>query len=180
MRHPNDFYPTPKLLTKQLIDRIPIHLSDSIFEPCAGDGAIVHFLQQLGYSIEGNDIDPQFGWNYDLGDATKDMWVSLRTRPDWVITNPPFDRAHLILPLAYECATVGVAFLLRLTYLEPAGNRGEWLRSQSPNFSNLIIFGQPRPSFTNNGKVDSCTVAWMVWRKHWADGCQVDFVFDWK
>ena len=40
------------------------------------------------------------------------------------MTNPPFKVAHLILPHAFKAARVGVAFLLRLTYAEPAKGRG--------------------------------------------------------
>lgn len=90
------------------------------------------------------------------------------TRPDWVITNPPFTSAPQILPLALEHCFVGVAFLMRLSYLEPAGNRGDWLQTYSDQMRHLIVFGQPRPSFTGNGRHDSCTVAWMVWQKNWS------------
>jgi hypothetical protein len=51
--------------------------------------------------------------------------------------------------------------LLRLSYLEPTEDRGAWLNSHPP--TDLIVL--PRISFTGNGKTDSVTCAWIVWRK---------------
>ncbi|MEO9127900.1 MAG: hypothetical protein ABI262_24915 [Microcoleus sp.] len=189
MRRSNDFYATESAVTKVLLDKVSlISIAGSISEPCAGDGAIVDVLcDEHTTNVYTNDIDPQWHCDSNFDASNRDTWEHWRDfnrLPNWTITNPPFNQAHLILPLAYEYSAVGVAFLLRLSYLEPAGerggNRGEWLQSHSQNLSNLIIFGQPRPSFTGNNKTDLCTVAWMVWMKHHRSGTKVDFVFDWK
>ena len=179
MRRANDFYPTEEAVTKQLLKRVAI--KGTVIEPCAGDGAIVRVINQhkdvdVVYT---NDINKAWDCNCHA-DATKSEIWSGWGECDWVITNPPFNQAALILPLAYESATVGIAFLLRLSYLEPTQNRGEWLRSHSSNLTDLIILGQPRPSFTGNGATDSCTVAWMVWRKNAQSDTIVDFVTNWK
>ncbi|MEG4286274.1 hypothetical protein QUB68_24395 [Microcoleus sp. A006_D1] len=182
MRKANDFYPTESAVTKQLLKRVSI--AGTVLEPCAGNGAIASVIDKHeGIDVVyTNDINPAWICHCHA-DATKpEIWRGWQeaNQCDWVVTNPPFNQAALILPLAYEAATVGVAFLLRLSYLEPAGNRGEWLRSHKTKLTNLIILGQPRPSFTGNGKTDSCTVAWMVWRKEARTDTIIDFVTDWK
>ena len=202
MRRKLDLYETDGLLTRHLLRRVNIR--GRIVEPAAGPGAIARVF--LGYEVITNDIDPQHPthfhgdatdpfhpmWNKPFGEA---QWVKdeselvpperqKRFQPDWVIANPPFNEAHNILPLAYSAAQVGVAFLLRLSYLEPCGNRGAWLQAHAPYMTNLIIFGQPRPSFTGNGRTDNVTTAWMVWRKpHLVpleNSTKMDFVPNWK
>jgi hypothetical protein len=181
MRRANDFYPTQSLVTKQLLKRVTI--AGTVIEPCAGDGAMATVLDKHhGIDVVyTNDIDMTRDCHCHA-DVTKPLiWEGWKAnQADWVVTNPPFGQTTEILPLAYEHAKIGVAFLLRLSYLEPTEKRGKWLRSHSSNLTNLIILGQPRPSFTENGKTDLCTVAWMVWRKKATTDTIVDFVFDWK
>ena len=183
MRKPNDFYPTETAVTKLLLKRVPA-IAGMILEPCAGDGAIANVIDKHKgvTSVYTNDINQAWSCNCHEDASKAETWKEWKKTAnfEWIITNPPFNQAHLILPLTYEASLVGVAFLLRLSYLEPAGNRGEWLQLHSQNLSNLIILGQPRPSFTGDGKTDSCTVAWMVWLKHYSGNTKVDFVSDWK
>jgi hypothetical protein len=84
-------------------------------------------------------------------------------QPDWVITNPPFNVAHKILPLALEHCNKGVIALLRLTYLESCKNRASWLRRYQDNLS--ILFLPRRVSFTGDGRTDSACTAWFIWGK---------------
>lgn len=186
MRRKNDAYFSSTELTLQLLNRVSFLDSakqeNTILECCAGNGAIASVLRAKNYETYTSDIDRQYDCDY-YGDATDpkewEIWKDAGYCHS-AITNPPFDVAHLILPLAYEASTIGVAFLLRLSYLEPAKNRAEWLEAHENNMSNLIVFGQPRPSFTDNGKTDTCTTAWMVWKKDWKHGCQNRFVPRWK
>jgi hypothetical protein len=173
-----DAYPTEARVTEVL--RHHVILSGNVLEVCAGAGSMARVLLSEGTTaVFANDINPVYETDYvsDAADAAAEVW---RRQWDWVVTNPPFSQAHEILPLAWENCRVGVAFLLRLTYLEPAGNRADWLQEHSRFMSHLIIFGQPRPSFTNNGKTDSVTTAWMVWQKRHQDGCLVEFAPKWK
>lgn len=185
-----DFYPTPAKLTQELLKRVDI--SGTIFECCAGDGAIAEaFTENPKWEeITTNDIiytpTKKIILDYKADATDPENWHQFEWQFDWIITNPPFTDAHIILPLAWNNCKVGMAMLLRLTYLEPTLNRGEWLQENSKYLTNLIIFGQPRPSFTADGKVDSCTTAWFVWRKEpqsapWnMPGTQIHFVYDWK
>lgn len=160
MRRKNDFYPTPEFATETLLRHVPI--AGTIFEPCVGDHAIARILERRGKVIT-NDIDPSHDSWFQLDAAAPKSWTdhfhSLRS--DWVVTNPPFNQAAHIVPLAYEHAREGAAMLLRLSYLEPVENRGTWLNEHPPTI--LIVL--PRISFTGDGKTDNVTCAWMIWDK---------------
>ena len=178
-----DAYPTETAVTRALLNRVPI--SGIVCEPCAGAGLMAGELQKetAVSSVRTNDIDVEqyarYGRHDFFGDATDplaDVWsypIADFQRPfSWIVTNPPFNQAMGVLRQSWEHASVGVAFLLRLTFLEPAGKRsgerGEWLAAHEDQMTHLITLGQPRPSFTGNGKTDSATVAWMVWQKDWS------------
>lgn len=158
MRRENDFYPTPEWATNDLLNRgIPI--GGWILECCAGDLAIANPLKRAGQVLT-NDIDPNMPVMFHR-DCVMENW-DYGAKIDWVVTNPPFNLAAEIVPLAYQAASEGMAMLLRLSYLEPVKNRGEWLNKHPP--TTLIVL--PRISFTGNGKTDSVTCAWMIWDKH--------------
>jgi len=165
MRRANDFYPTPAWATRELLARVAI--KGAVIEPCMGDGAIARVLDDGGTWVYGSDIDRSRPSCSFYGDAAnRDLWETIQaTMPDdkidWVVTNPPFNRAAEIVPLAFEFAIEGIAMLLRLSFLEPVEDRGAWLNEHPP--TELIVL--PRISFTNDGRTDSVTCAWMVWRK---------------
>jgi len=159
----NDFYPTNVLLTKPLLEEVDI--TGRIIEPCAGDYAIASLLPSEYIT---NDLYPhaEYVCNYNL-DATDpaawQQWEDLEI--DWAVTNPPYNRADEIVPLAFEHTKIGVAVLLRLSYLEPCANRADWLKDNSAHLCQIITLN-PRPRFRSDTQnSDNVTVAWMVWRK---------------
>ncbi len=165
----NDFYPTHERVTQALLSREMI--AGTICEPCAGEGHIVRVLESKGLFVSPNDIT----WPHGFDMTQPENWL-LR---DWTITNPPFNKATPILQNAYEHSRIGVAFLLRLSYLEPCVDRARWLQLHPPT---RVIILNPRPKFRSdtNGS-DSVTTAWFVWRK--SDNSQmtkIDFCNNWK
>lgn len=177
-RRPLDAYPTPTRLTDALLRHVPI--AGHVLEPCAGAGLMADSLIAAPdvRVVYRNDISPGYDTLY-TNDATDPDTVIWNIAPDWVVTNPPYNEAAAILVNAYRSATIGVAFLLRLSFLEPTNGRREWLQAHQEELSDLLIFGSPRPSFTDNGRTDSATVAWMVWRHGWRRGTAVRFVTGW-
>jgi hypothetical protein len=157
-RRQNDRYFTPREATLSLLNEISIHDYDMVLECCHGAGNITNVLNThtnaLVYYTEYED-------NMVLNDATKDYyWDVWKTKElNWVITNPPFNLAHQIVPKAFQNTLGGCAFLLRLSWLEPCKDRAEFLSEHPPN--KVIVL--PRISFTGDGKTDSTTCAWFVW-----------------
>lgn len=194
-----DFYPTPDFATEELLKRVP--MDGTIFECCAGDGRMADVLRRhlellsttgrarhFVRKVITNDIDRRRKTDYHRDMTKPHNW---RTLPpfDWVVTNPPNNVARFILPLAHEHAKVGVAFLVRLSYLEPTKNRYEWLIAHKPH--GVII--TPRISFTikktvhppsekyPNGrtvisKTDCMTTVWCVWYKQRGMSQFIDFI----
>jgi hypothetical protein len=169
-----------KTNTKILIETVP-QFPELCFDPCAGQGSITKGLRGLDCMV--SDIDIEWGLNCP-GDATTvqfwEYWAdSMRRMPsadcrNWAtVTHPPINLASQILPLAYEHSPWGVAFLLRLSDLEPGGDHIDWLKAHADNFRYLIS-GNPLVS-------DTREVAWMVWQRTWSWrslGIRCPFVFN--
>jgi hypothetical protein len=155
-----DFYETPAWMTLSLLTHQPI--VGTVFEPCAGDSAIARVLWKNGLEVITNDLDTRHLTALH-GDASGPrLWSnSMLADVSWVITNPTFSQAFPILDQALQLARVGVAFLLRKTFLEPTAQRGPWFEVHPPD----RIIGLPRHRFRGKGQ-DSCSVDWCIWFKH--------------
>jgi hypothetical protein len=175
----NDFYPTPERLTKSLLTFF--QPDGIVLEPCAGDGAIVNVLknESMIKNVITNDIVN--GKAQHCFDATQRNLYDSIGKVDYVVTNPPFSQpdCQQIIDRCWDKVECGMAFLLRLTYLEPCGNRASFLKNT--NLSKLIIFN-PRPRFREDTKgSDNCTVAWFVWEKRdTKNGTSVIFETNWR
>ncbi|CAN0324330.1 unnamed protein product, partial [Ectocarpus sp. 6 AP-2014] len=84
-------------------------------------------------------------------------YVEERVRPDWVVTSPPYKHAFAILKQAMRVGRMGVAFKLRLTFLEPTKTRGRWLKENAPDRVVML------PRATYRGRGCSSTEAWFIW-----------------
>ena len=157
MRRPKDAYYSPKSLVHPVISEIV--MDGVIFECCNGKGDISDVLREAGKTVLTNDIDPDCA--SDLHNDATDPYFWNRVEVDWVVTNPPFSKAAEIVQLAYEHAKVGIAFFLRLSFLEPCKGRVEFLEKYPPN----EVYVMPRISFTGDGSKDLVTGMWAVWRK---------------
>ena len=157
-RRKNDFYPTASWLTEVLLELYP-SIGGTIFECCSGDLDMARVLGTISsVTVVTNDIDETKPAMFHV-DATKSAYYKWDF--DWIVTNPPFNRAMEILQVSYDHAKVGVAMLLRLSFLEPTKNRSDWLSTHPPTY--MIVL--PRHSFTGDGNTDSVTAAWMIWDK---------------
>lgn len=159
-RREHDFYETAPWMTRALRSRIPI--TGTVLEPCAGRGAIgaVLALDMRIERIVNNEPyqpEPAIPYWYQLDATAPASWAKFPA-VDWVVTNPPFNKASAIVPLAHAHARIGVVMLLRLSWLEPTDDRAEFLAAHPP-----AVIGLPRHDFRGDGSTDSVTSAWMVW-----------------
>ncbi len=178
-----DKYFTPAWQTRALLANQPI--SGTVLEPCAGDGAIARVIErqqwkefqdsrngvQSSSALVTNDIDPQSVGVYHIDASSEDLYKLEKyggVGPvDWVVSNIPYKMplCRDIVMNAVRFARIGVAMLLRLSFLEPTAKvhpRGPWLSSRAPD--RILIL--PRYSYTQDGHSDSCTTAWMIWLRH--------------
>lgn len=156
-----DFYETPSFMVRSLLHFHPAIAGSIVLECCAGRNAIGRVLRdEAGCTLYTNDLDPRHPANTTRDATNGNYWMHEAPLVDWVITNPPFNDAMKILPLALMRARVGVAFLLRKTFLEPTEDRGPWLERNPPTRA----IGQPRYSFRGSGS-DSVSCDWYLWEK---------------
>src|SRR5690606_7497035 len=112
-RRPLDAYFTPAGYTRALLHTLPWVREDlrahDVIEPCVGTGNIVTALTREGIRVlVTNDLDVRYAADYHL-DATLPSTWTLLGHPDWIVTNPPYNVADTLVPLAYEQATRGIA-----------------------------------------------------------------------
>lgn len=150
-RMANDFYPTPKECTYALMDYLELPRDVRIWEPAAGDGAIINALSDRGYNnVFGTDI--QHG---------VDFLTEKIGGVDWIITNPPFFLAEKFIRHAHELG-VPFAFLLKSQYWHSA-KRQKLFNEIRPACVLPLTW---RPDFTGQGNslMDMC---WNVWDPWW-------------
>ena len=160
-RRAHDFYPTPAWATRILLREWPAITGHGVLEPCHGQGAITDELRAIGRCrVETNDLLAIPGADFQLDATAPASWRRF-SLSDWVITNPPFSHAFPILQHAYAYTRGGrgVAFLLRLSFLEPTRDRRAFLVAHPPE--GVLVL--PRISFTGDGKTDNVTAAWFIW-----------------
>lgn len=158
-----DAYYTPAWMSRELFKQHPI--KGTVFECCAGDGAIARIAREHGCTVYTGDIDSSLDVDFVYDAASPECPIS---DCDWWITNPPFGCADSIVFNAYEQAQAGIAMLLRCTWLESVltGDRANWLAAHPPT----QIISVPRFAFSRSKKTgkyqtDSAPCWWVIWRK---------------
>lgn len=176
VRHTDDFYATPAWCTRAIAPFLQIYPERPVFDPAAGEGAILDVLLGLGCTTSGLEIDPvrartaatMGGHGVHERDALCDTTWRVPSA-GVVVMNPPYAHAMAFVQRAVaECERV--AALLRLPWLA-AQKRAAWLRANTPSVHVL----PKRPSFTGKG-TDATDYAWMLWgfgspRVHILDVC---------
>lgn len=149
-----DNYPTPAWCTRRILDAlfgvgglVPDHTGDlpRVWEPCAGEGAIVSVLSAYDAKalITATDVREVPGLSGTF-DATGKRSTGT-PRYDLLITNPPFGVAHEIIQAQRDTARLCV-YLLRSSFI--AGERAEAYRNDMPDEYRL----PERPEFVASGR----------------------------
>lgn len=160
-----DQYETPPHYVAPLLTHIGSLEGLTLYEPCVGAGHIAQLLHGYQYLCT-NDIDRDREATIHQDARTEAAWPCYDPADpwqiDWTITNPPFSDALAILQHALV-SSHNVAFLARLSFLEPTESRGAFWAKHPP--TGVIVL--PRYSFRKNdqGKrqTDSVTCCWVIW-----------------
>jgi hypothetical protein len=160
-----DQYETPPHYVEPLLELIGPLDGLTVYEPCVGQGHISRYLTGAA-TLYTNDLDPacEATLHQDARDALAWAPITSECRIDWTITNPPFSDELEILQLA-RLASRNVAFLARLSFLEPTKTRAAFWAAHPP--TDVIVL--PRYSFRLNdqGKrqTDNVTCCWVIYRR---------------
>ena len=104
-RRARDFYPTPEEALLPLLPYLENYFT--FIEPCAGNGQLTMFLMKYKdcYCLLQSDIEPQ-----ESNVKTKNVF-DLEEKPDYYITNPPWDR-KILHPLIEHLSNLAPTWLL--------------------------------------------------------------------
>ena len=162
-----DAYFTPDNLAQTLVGTLNLAPRTVAWEPHAGGGSFVRALRDVGAEVFASDVNPDAPGLSVCGvgfcaDFTKIDRLPDDCRPGWIIGNPPYEQAVSHVRRALSWSGIGVAFLLRLAFLEGKGRIPFW---REPPAARVYVLSE-RPSFTG-GKTDSCAYGWFIWdRRH--------------
>lgn len=161
-RKKNDFYPTPheptRAFLKAEIDRL--REFDKIWEPAAGDGAMLREFERAGLQYYASDLVDR-----GCGAEVKSFYDYKKPISPAIVTNPPFmecNENHGWVRYALEVLNVEyMALLLPLAWVCAAQSRGGlWAKHPAER----ILAMRWRIDFTNQG-APPVYHAWYVWDK---------------
>lgn len=160
-RATDDFYATPDAVTRALaIEYADVLRGAAVWEPCAGDGAMMRTLLAEGVGkVVGSDINPQAPGivKLDVFERTNLPLVQA------VITNPPFflaaEMIEHILGLVNGPPQL-LAVVLKATFWH-ASSRFPLFRRHPPTTIHPLLW---RPDFKNLGG-PTMEIMWCVWER---------------
>ncbi len=192
-RRQHDAYYTEQGLTLELLKYLDLTKYQTILEPCVGDGHIRDVVQarypHLRYTT--NDIDPTkeadshfdaavdgYLYNQIVPNSSSHNWYDkIPLRWDCCITNFPYNAQDAIIPLVWQHVEL-LAFIPRLTWLEPTKTRAKFLQENAKHCRYQIIYN-PRPKYDSKG-TDNVTSMFIVYDKSYYGNPEQIYTTDWQ
>jgi hypothetical protein len=173
-----DAYFSPPEAVWSLLAIEAAHLPRRLWEPAAGDGAIVKPLREAGYDVAASDVA-----EYGLDGCESGVdYLRAQVRPgiEGVVTNPPYRLAMAFAEKALAEVPY-LALLLRTNFLESTA-RLPFFRRHRP--ARIWISSRRLPMMHRHGwqgpRAPSNTCfAWFVWDARAEQKQRVDW-FDWR
>ena len=191
MRKQYDAYYTEQGLTLELLKYLNLTRYKTILEPCVGDGHIRAIVQarypHLQYTTNDVDTTKEADYHYDASANDTPLYLDTYcgSTPisskywDCCITNFPYNVQDQILPLVWNHVDL-LAFLPRLTWLEPTKTRAKFLEENKKHCRYQIIFN-PRPRYRTDIKgSDSATSMFTVYDKNFYGNPEQIYATDWQ
>jgi hypothetical protein len=127
-----DYFPTPpwavRAFCHHALELKPKSAGGVAWDPACGEGHMAHGLAEYFNRTFASDIF-DYGVGYPRGDFLDGTLGTRWTPPepvDWIITNPPFNKAAEFLRAALALKPAGgVAMIMRTVWLESAGRYRE-------------------------------------------------------
>jgi hypothetical protein len=162
-----DFFPTPPWATRALFRHVLSAIgADTIgiaWEPACGEGHMAEVVTEFaGGQVVASDI-----FDYGYGQAPVDFVNDEPlARPEWIITNPPFNLACEFTLRALDLASEGVAMLARTTWIESKGRYEKLFRDRPPTLYAPFVERVPMVKGRWDPAASTATsYAWFIWRK---------------
>ena len=163
-----DFFPTPPWATRALIEHVVPGAGGRAWEPAAGEGHMAAVLAEAFDAVHRTDV-----FDYGSLDAVGsfvgeglDVVACPDPRPDWIITNPPFNLAVAFAERALDEAAEGVALLLRSSWMEGADRYERLFRDRPPSIVAPFVERVPMVKGRWDPEASTATsYAWFVWRR---------------
>lgn len=161
-----DFFPTPPWASRALFKHV-LHrgygdrlLSEmSVLEPACGNGKMAEVLKDNFATVSAADIE-DYGYPSQRGDYLQSDFGE----HDWMITNPPFNRAEEFIHKAIATSRVGVAVLVRLAFLETIGRYNNLFRHNPPTKAAVFVERVPFAKGRLDAKMSSSVAtSWLIW-----------------
>ena len=133
-------------------------------------------LSEYFGAVRSSDIQ-DYGCGYQTIDFLGDAALQYKFKTDWIITNPPFNRAEEFFYRARELEPHGIAFLTRTAFLE-GKRRHEKLFSQFPPFK-IMQFVERVPIYRGRLAPEGSTAAsycWIIWLKDHHGNTRFDWI----
>jgi hypothetical protein len=161
----HDDFPTPPWATRALIEHVIG--KDWVqfrvcWEPAANRGYMSRALQEyFEYVLESDVVDYGRGGVFDFLSA--ETTVS-DPAVNWIITNPPFNKAQQFIEKAQSIATEGVAMLVRTSFLEGIMRYQTMFMHNPPDIVAQFSERVPMVKGRYDPKASTATsYAWLVW-----------------
>lgn len=167
-----DFFPTPPWATRALFAHVIGDLAGTpgrtCWEPAAGEGHMAAVLGEYFAEVYRSDVHDYGGHNAVgsfVGEGP-DVVACPVPRPDWIITNPPFNLAVAFVERALSDAGEGVAVLVRTSWLEGAERYDRLFRDSPPAIVAPFVERVPMVKGRWDPEASTATsYAWIVWRR---------------
>lgn len=164
-----DYAPTPPWATRVLatvvLPQIGVDLSKcTAHEPACGEGHIAEVLREFTDCITASDLH-EYGYGLAGVDYLADPLAEIGTA-DWVITNPPFNKAEEFTLKALGLAEQGVAMFVRWQWIEGVGRYERLFNAFPPTL--VCPFAERVPLHMGRWEPEGDTMTaycWVVWQR---------------
>ena len=165
-----DFFPTPPWATRALLEHVIPRACGTVWEPAAGEGHMAQVIAEYGQRfprVVATDVH-DYGGLDGLGSFVGqglDVIANPAGEADWIITNPPFNLACEFAERAIVEARLGVALLVRTSWLEGVDRYQRLFSRYRPDWVAQFVERVPMVNGRWNPAASTATsYCWVVWR----------------